>query len=107
MTRKKRKKYRQDIDANLTKAHTMMYSDDIEMSNLGLKMLRGVVHNYSYYKVLRGLTIHGKSFFPFKLQQQVSEWKLELLKGKITKAYLRKQIFKKQTNKNHSYENEE
>jgi len=107
MNRKKRKRYRQDVDENLHKMHTMMYSDDMEISILGLKMLQGVIHSYGLYKMLRGLSINGKAFFPFKLQQQVSTWKLELLKPKISREYLRKQIFKKQTNKNHNYETQE
>lgn len=100
MGRKHRKKIKQQLDPSIQRCHDMMYSDDIEISNLGLSMLKGVVYTYGQYKILRGLSINGKPFFPFKQVTGVVKWKLELIKKKLPKKYLQQQKINDQKFKN-------
>lgn len=53
------------------KLHDMMYSEDKEMSRLGISMLKGELMSYKHFRNLRGLSMKGKSFFPYKLKNEV------------------------------------
>lgn len=76
------------------KLFKMLHSNDSEIANLGLETLKGAVTTWQEYKALRGLSIGGVAFFPYKLRAKVKKFGTELRikrrmssKRKLRKAY--------------------
>lgn len=91
------------MDQQLTKIHTMLYSKDEELRNLGFTALRGHVVTWQEFKRLRGVSIMGNPFYPYVMQAQIRNFGRELKSKWIKEMYRTGKLSKRAMEGIHKY----